>query len=323
MTSLTPPRLRAEAARYTSVGEQADQQARADVAAPTEANWRAVARDSIKQSLATPERTAQKKASEQQAKSSSFPAVRPKPAPQLKKMEETENINTEGQHIVAVSQYNGGSGQNSSGGQDDEREDSQSGYHHALNQHGEAPFAEVDGSAEAAQVDADPAQQFDPRTVLARAFSSSGLAPAPQRVHIHADSAATLIEALLADRASHINLPTRLSQSKAPLAQPKANARERRRIQQAFAVTDSITIIAIRTAENNPDQYQSRSLFDALIDLLCLLIDLLAPVAELVDPAARRAAWLQLSQLAFMTSYTGKLKITCEKAMSMLEENDS
>jgi hypothetical protein len=140
---------------------------------------------------------------------------------------------------------------------------------------------------------------------------------------LRSQSGAVLVEELLNTYVQSLDTPPRFSQNRSHLALPKAGLKEKRRIQKAFAVTDSINIVAVRISQNNSNQHQTRSLLDALIDLLYLLVDLLSPVMNLIDPAAKRTARAQLVQLAFMTPYFGRLKVACEAAASLFDDDSN
>jgi hypothetical protein len=140
---------------------------------------------------------------------------------------------------------------------------------------------------------------------------------------LRSQSGAVLVEELLNTYVQSLDTPPRFSQNRSHLALPKAGLKEKRRIQKAFAVTDSIIIIAVRISQNNSDQHQTRSLLDALIDLLYLLVDLLNPVMNLIDPIAKRAARAQLVQLAFMTPCIGRLRIACDAAASLFDDDSN
>jgi hypothetical protein len=145
----------------------------------------------------------------------------------------------------------------------------------------------------------------------------------PQGPGLRSESSAVLIDELLNTYVKSVDALPRFSKNRSQLAVSKAGAKEKRRIQQAFAVTDNINIIAVRISQNNSDQHQTRSLLDALVDLLYLLVDLLNPVINLIDPAAKRAARAQLAQLAFMTPYFGRLKVACEAATSLFDDDSN
>jgi hypothetical protein len=221
------------------------------------------------------------------------------------------------------------SGDGSSGGNDGQREDSQSGNQSHVNGRIDTPAVNVpavkgaDSDADAAQVICEGAyavQSHRVRAELSIAIGTRYKLPATKRAHLQSESVAVLIEELLRVSPADVNKPLPLSHSTRPQSLPRANAAARRRIQQALAVTDGIVIIATRTSQNDPEQHRQRSLLDALVDLLYMLVDLLNPVVDLMDTAARQAAWSQLKQLAFLTPYTGKLRGACDSAISLLGE---
>jgi hypothetical protein len=308
------------------VRDQTDRQAVSVGQEASQMQWRELARDSARQSLPLPERVAQKKAPEQQARSSSAHAATNLCQSSGRAMEADQDIGAHGRSIVVVGSREEGSGQGGSSENDADHDGHRNDQHLNTNTiaNGESHALSMQSGPNGYQVvvaGANAPQRSEPHSVVSTTNGGNHKLHGSRRAHLHSESVAILIEELLSLNVSGIHKQPRLSESKGPQAVPKANAREKRRIQQAFAVTDGITIIAMRTSQNNPDQHQSRSLLDALVDLLYLLIDLLNPVVDLIDPVARRAAWSQLSQLAFMTPYAAKLRTTCETAMSLLDES--
>lgn len=325
MKASIPPRPSIEPMRCGNDGDvrdQIDRQALAGEVELPQTQWRKLAGDTIRQSLALPERIAQKKAPEQQTRSSNIPVAAYTRQLATRASEIDGDIGTDGRNIVVAGAREDPSNQSGSSEHDGDHQDSGD-QPTSIIAHGEAHVPPLQSPPRANQASAGvPAtQRSEPRSIATIAVGINNKVHSAPRVHLHSESVAILIEELLSLSVSGTHQQQRLSDSGRPQAAPKATAREKRRIQQAFAVADGITIIAVRTSQNNPDQHQSRSLLDALVDLLYLLIDLLNPVVDLIDPVARRAAWSQLSQLAFMTPYAGKIRTTCETAMSLLDEN--
>jgi hypothetical protein len=326
MKSSIPPRPHTEPMRHGNDGDVRDQVDRAALAGVVDlpqTQWRKLAGDTIRQSLALPERITQKKAPEQQTRSSSGQVAAYTRQPATHATEVSGDVGADGRYIVVAGAREDPSGRNGSGQKDGDHQDSSSDQPPCIGTHDEAhvlPLQSPSGTHQSC-AGAPATQRSEPRSVTTTVTGINNKVHSSARVHLHSESVAVLIEELLSLGVSGTHQQKRLSENTRPQAVPKANTREKRRIQQAFAVADGITIIAVRTSQNNPDQHQSRSLLDALVDLLYLLIDLLNPVVDLIDPVARRAAWSQLSQLAFMTPYAGKLRTACETAMSLLDES--
>jgi hypothetical protein len=305
------------------VRDQIDREALAGGAELPQTQWRKLASDTIRQSLALPERITQKKAPEQQTRSSSGQVLAYTRQLATRASEVGGDVGADGRYIVVAGAREDPSDRNGSGEKDGDHQDSRSDQPPCTSTHDETHVLPLQSppSADQSCAGTPVAQLSKPRSVTTTVTGINNKVHSSARVHLHSESVTVLIEELLSLSGSGIHQICRLSESRGPQAIPKANTREKRRIQQAFAVADGIAIIAVRTSQNNPDQHQSRSLLDALVDLLYLLIDLLNPVIDLIDPVARRAAWSQLSQLAFMTPYAGKLRTTCETAMSLLDES--
>ncbi len=326
MKSSIPPRTNTEPMRCgndADVRDQIDRQGLAGGAELPQAQWRKLAGDTIRQSLAPPERATQKKTPEQQARFSSTPVAAYTRQLSVNASKGDADIGANGQYVVVAGAREDPSNQSGSSEHEGDHQDSQSDQSPGIGARGDTthePPPSNPPSTNQTSAGAPATQRAEPRSITVVASGTNNKAHSSSRVHLHSESVAILIEELLSLSVPDTHQPIRLSENKRPQALPKASTREKRRIQQAFAVADGITIIAVRTSKNDPDQHQSRSLLDALVDLLYLLIDLLNPVVDLIDPVARRTAWSQLSQLAFMTPYAGKLRATCEAAKSLLDE---
>ncbi len=296
----------------------------------SQASWRKMTGDCIKQSLGLPERACPKRNQELRSGISNALIAANKGSPLVRADCGGEGNGIEsGGNQAGVGRCDERSGEGGSGGNDGQREDSQGGNQSHVNARKDAPLVEVssvnaaDSNADAAQViceGASAVQAHRVRAELSIAIGKRCKLSATQPAHLQSESVAVLIEELLRVAPADVSKPLPLSHSGRPQSQSRANAGARRRIQQALVVADGIVIIATRTSQNDPEQNRQRSLLDALVDLLYMLIDLLNPVVDLMDTAARRAAWSQLKQLAFLTPYAGKLRVACDSAISLLGE---
>jgi hypothetical protein len=282
--------------------------------------YRQAASDVIRQSLLQPERAPQKRIPHQGARSSdSISALRSLNAISAGG-DVDANTNQKSQRGAPVPLEESHTGQHDSG-QNDDGDEPRRELVSTTHELDETSASYVETKSITGDRESSESQPTHAILRLSTPDIKKGLAP--QGPSLRSESAAVLIEELLNTYVKSVDALPRFSKNRSQLAVSKAGAKEKRRIQQAFAVNDSINIIAVRISQSSSDQHQTRSLLDALIDLLYLLVDLLNPVMSLIDPTAKRAARAQLVQIAFMTPYFGRLKVACDAATSLFNDDSN